>query len=202
MCVYSLNVHRTRRVCVRRGGASRRSARRSEKATSTSRFRAWNCLASIYRGTEREGTVGPEGVAAADGKGWLWSMVCTDDGRFVVDHVIRILSSRTYTPSLIGPITQPFPLFFFFFQPLLRTFSFHPFLSFSHFFGLSIIGSFLPSGSAHTSPWENFKFSFQARFLFYITLLLIAVCVGVPSFRVLGVLLDFGRGVLVCFYSN
>ena len=116
MCVYSLNVHRTRRVCVRRGGASRRSARRSEKATSTSRFRAWNCLASIYRGTEREGTVGPEGVAAADGKGWLWSMVCTDDGRFVVDHVIRILSSRTYTPSLIGPITQPFPLFFFFFN--------------------------------------------------------------------------------------
>lgn len=94
------------------------------------------------------------------------------------------------------------PSFFFFFQPLLRTFSFHPFLSFSHFFGLSIIGSFLPSGSAHTSPWENFKFSFQARFLFYITLLLIAVCVGVPSFRVLGVLLDFGRGVLVCFYSN
>lgn len=134
MCVYSLNVHRTRRVCVRRGGASRRSARRSEKATSTSRFRAWNCLASIYRGTEREGTVGPEGVAAADGKGWLWSMVCTDDGRFVVDHVIRILSSRTYTPSLIGPITQPFPLFFFFFSTFVTNVLFPSFSILLSFF--------------------------------------------------------------------
>lgn len=137
--MYSLNVHRTRRVCVRRGGASRRSVR-SEEATSTSRFRAWNCLASIYRGTEREGTVGPEGVAAADGRGgygpWCAQMM---------DGSLRPCNPHPFLAHLYTfahwPNHPTLPTTLFFFQPLLRTFSFYPFLSFSlslSFFGLSI----------------------------------------------------------------
>lgn len=180
--MYSLNVHRTRRVCVRRGGASRRSVR-SEEATSTSRFRAWNCLASIYRGTEREGTVGPEGVAAADGRGgygpWCAQMM---------DGSLRPCNPRPFLAHLYtfahwpNHPTLPTTLFFFFstFVTNLLFLSFSIFLSLSLFFWSFHICLFLPSGlfmRVRGRILSSSKFSFQTRL--FCSLLLIGVCVGV-----------------------
>lgn len=133
----------------------------SEEATSTSRFRAWNCLASIYRGTEREGTVGPEGVAAADGRGGDGPWCGTDDGRLVSRHVIHTstLLAHLRTPSLIAPITNPSNNPLFFFQSFFYTFftlSFLFCLSLFFFFGLFHVFWFLPSGIVRRILWGNF----------------------------------------------
>lgn len=175
--MYSLNVHRTRRVCVRRGGASRRSVR-SEEATSTSRFRAWNCLASIYRGTEREGTVGPEGVAAADGRGgygpWCAQMM---DGSLRPCNPHPFLAHLYTFAHWPNHPTLPTTLFFFFnlcYEPSLSVFL-------SLFFWSFHICLFLPSGlfmRVRGGILSSSKFSFQTRL--FCSLLLIGVCVGVP----------------------